>query len=127
MTTREQAADLVHRMQQCFNTRRFEQAADLHTLDFFSHPLGTTGADAGREAWRMVTARYPAMRVVAQDILIDGDKLAVRSIVEGIPVPDVSTAIGFSPGTAIGSPRRRSCCLPAGGHWFSPARCRRGS
>jgi hypothetical protein len=28
------------------------------------------------------------MRVVAQDILVDGDKAAVRSTVEGIAVPD---------------------------------------
>jgi hypothetical protein len=33
----------------------------------------------------------------------------------------VSTAIGFSPTAAIGSPHRWPCFLPAGGHWFSPA------
>lgn len=35
------------------------------------------------------------------------------------------SAIGFSPQTAIGSLRRWPCRLPAGGHRFSPARCRR--
>jgi hypothetical protein len=34
----------------------------------------------------------------------------------------LSTAIGFSPSTAIGSPHRRPCFLPAGGHRFSPLR-----
>ena len=36
----------------------------------------------------MLTARFPGIRVVAQDILIDGDKAAVRSAVEGIPASD---------------------------------------
>lgn len=88
MTTREDASALVRRLQECFNSRRFDQAADLHTLGFFSHPLGATGFEAGKDAWRMLVARFPGIRVVAQDILIDGDKAAVRSTVEGIPAPD---------------------------------------
>jgi predicted SnoaL-like aldol condensation-catalyzing enzyme len=88
MTTREDASALVRRMQECFNSRQFDQAADLHTRGFISHPLGTTGFEAGRDAWRMLTARFPGVRVVAQDILVDGDKAAVRSAVEGIAIPD---------------------------------------
>ncbi len=88
MTTREDASALVQRMQECFNTRQFDRAADLHTPGFFSHPLGTTGFGAGQAAWRALAARYPGMRVVAQDILVNGDKAAVRSTVEGIAAPD---------------------------------------
>lgn len=87
MTTREEASALVQRMQECFNSRHFDQAADLHTPGFFSHPLGATGFAAGKDAWRMLVARFPGMRVVAQDILVDGDKAAVRSAVEGIATP----------------------------------------
>ncbi|MGI5158169.1 ester cyclase [Microbispora sp. CA-102843] len=97
MTTREDASapvqpvqpvQLVQRMQECFNSRRFDQAADLHTPGFFSHPLGATGFEAGKDAWRALVARFPGMRVVAQDILVDGDRAAVRSTVEGITDPD---------------------------------------
>ncbi|MBO0876848.1 MAG: ester cyclase [Pseudonocardia sp.] len=88
MTTRDDAGALVRRMQECFNSRQFDQAADLHTPGFFCHPLGTTGFEAGKQAWRMLVARYPDIRVVAQDILVDGDKAAVRSAVEGIAAPD---------------------------------------
>ncbi|WP_432929579.1 ester cyclase [Microbispora sp. CA-135349] len=88
MTTREDASALVKRMQECFNSRRFDEAADLHLPGFFNHPLGTTGFEAGKEAWRTLVARFPGIRVVAQDILVDGDKAAVRSTVEGIEVPD---------------------------------------
>jgi hypothetical protein len=38
----------------------------------------------------------------------------------------MSTAIGFSPTTAIGSPHRRPSFLPTGGHRFSPSRWGRG-
>lgn len=88
MTTREEASILIQRMQECFNTRQFDRAADLHAPGFFSHPLGTIGFEAGKAAWHMLTSRYPGMRVVARDILVDGDKAAVRSAVEGIATPD---------------------------------------
>ena len=83
MTTREEASALIQRLQECFNTRQFDQAAGLHAPGCFSHPLGTTGFEAGKGAWRTLVARYPGIRVVAQDILVDGDKAAVRSTVEG--------------------------------------------
>ena len=88
MTTRDQASALIQRMQECFNTRQFDQADDLFTPGFFSHPLGTTGFEAGKDAWRKVVAQFPGMRVVAEDILVDGDKVAVRSSVEGTGTPD---------------------------------------
>ncbi|MEU9841776.1 nuclear transport factor 2 family protein [Actinomadura sp. NPDC048032] len=86
MTTREDAGALVRRMQECFNGRRFDEAAALHAPDFFSHPLGA-GIEAGTAAWRVLVARFPGIRVVAQDILVDGDRAAVRSAVEGLALP----------------------------------------
>jgi len=92
MTTHDDpGAALVRRMLECFNTRQFDQADDLFTPGFFSHPLGTTGFEAGKSAWRQLVALYPAMRVVAEDILVDGDKVAVRSSVQGIAAPDGGT------------------------------------
>lgn len=84
MTTYDNPEALVRRLHECFNTRQFDRAAELHTPDFFSHPLGATGFAAGEDAWRTLVARYPDMRVVAEDILVDGDRVAVRSSVEGI-------------------------------------------
>jgi predicted SnoaL-like aldol condensation-catalyzing enzyme len=88
MTAREDASALVQRMQECFNTRQFDQADGLFTPDFLSHPLGTTGFEAGKDAWRKLTARFPGIRVVAEDILVDGDKVAVRSSVRGTGTPN---------------------------------------
>jgi predicted SnoaL-like aldol condensation-catalyzing enzyme len=88
MDTRNDAGDVVLRMQECFNTRQFDQYDDLATPDFYCHPLGTTGIEAGKQAWRMVIARFPDMRVVAEDILVDGDKVAIRSSIMGTTGPD---------------------------------------
>jgi predicted SnoaL-like aldol condensation-catalyzing enzyme len=88
MTTREDATALVRRMQECFNSRRFDEAAALHTPDFFSHPLGATGFGAGKAAWTALVSRFPDIRVVARDILVDGDRAAVRSTVEGLALAD---------------------------------------
>ncbi|WP_019631912.1 ester cyclase [Actinomadura atramentaria] len=88
MTDRDDAVALVQRLQECFNTRRFDGADELHTPDFYSHPLGTTGIEAGKDAWRTVVARFPRMRVTAEDILVDGNKVAVRSSVEGMTDSD---------------------------------------
>ncbi|WP_327138955.1 ester cyclase [Nocardia sp. NBC_01327] len=79
---------VVRRMQECFNTRQFDQADDLHTPDCFSHALGATGFDAGKKAWRSLVAQFPDIRVVAEDVLVDGDRVAARSTVEGIPILD---------------------------------------
>ncbi|WP_344654847.1 ester cyclase [Catenulispora subtropica] len=88
MTPRDDAIALVLKMQECFNTRRFDQADDLFTTGFYSHPLGTTGIEAGKDAWRAVVSQFPGMQVVAEDILVDGDKVAIRSSVEGIGAPE---------------------------------------
>ena len=84
MTTNDPGAP-VRRMLECFNTRQFDQADALHTPDVFSHPLGTTGFEAGKNAWRSLVAQFPDIRVVAQDVLVAGDKVVVRSSVEGLP------------------------------------------
>jgi len=89
MTAREDAATLVRQMQECFNSRQFDQVDNLYAPGFFTHPLGT-GLEAGKDAWRELVARFPGVRVVADDILVDGDKVTIRSSVEGTGTPDGS-------------------------------------
>lgn len=82
MTARDEASALVLRVLECFNTRQFDQADDLYTPGFVTHPFGT-GFEAGKQAWRQIVAKFPDMRLVADEILVDGDKVTVRSAVEG--------------------------------------------
>ncbi|MDR7168315.1 putative SnoaL-like aldol condensation-catalyzing enzyme [Nocardia kruczakiae] len=87
MTT-DDAGALVLRMQECFNTREFDRADELIAPDFVNHTLGTTGFESGKNAWRSIVARFPDWRVGAEDVLVDGDKVAVRSSIEGVPTED---------------------------------------
>ncbi|MBO0830178.1 MAG: nuclear transport factor 2 family protein [Streptosporangiales bacterium] len=66
------------------HTRRGRRSAYSGLLQ---SPLGG-GFEEGKDAWRALTARFPDMRVVVQDILVDGDRAAVRSTVEGIATAD---------------------------------------
>lgn len=84
MTTHD-TGDLVRRMQECFNSRQFDQADDLFTPDFFSHPTGATGIEAGKDVWRTVVAHFPDYRVVAEDVVVGENRVVIRSSVEGVP------------------------------------------
>ncbi|RKN40037.1 ester cyclase [Streptomyces hoynatensis] len=87
MTTREEAGALVRRMLDCFNSRQFDQADGLFAPAYLTHPGGTVGFEAGKEAWRRLVARHPGIRVVPREILLDGDRATVRSTVEGVGTP----------------------------------------
>ncbi|MEU6832733.1 ester cyclase [Nocardia beijingensis] len=87
MATPDDIRTLILRMQECFNTRQFDRFDDLAAPGFYSHALRAAGAEAGKTAWRELVSRFPDIRVVAEDILVDGDKVAVRSSVEGTGEP----------------------------------------
>ncbi len=85
MTSRDDATALLTQMIDCFNTRRFEDAADLFDPDYITHPFGT-GAEEGRQAWRLLVAKFPDMHLAVDAILVDGETVTVRSTVEGTGV-----------------------------------------
>jgi predicted SnoaL-like aldol condensation-catalyzing enzyme len=60
-------------------------ADDIFAPDFFSHPLGTTGPEGVKAAWQAVRARYPEMRTVVEDVVAEGDRVAMRSTLRGAP------------------------------------------
>lgn len=74
--------------------RRLYEAADAGDLDvidaivapdFRSHAMGTSGPDAIKKAYAAMREKYPDLRVSVEDVLADGDKLAVRTSVHGLP------------------------------------------
>lgn len=85
MISRDHPADLATRLIDCFNTRQFEDAADLFDPGFVTHPFGT-GAEEARQAWRLLVARFPDVRLAVDAVLVDGDTVTVRSTVEGVGV-----------------------------------------
>ncbi|WP_216899397.1 ester cyclase [Nocardia alni] len=87
MTAHDTAAPVL-RMQECFNSRQFDRAGELHTPDCRNHTLNATGFEVGKHAWQTLVAKFPDIRVIAEDVLVDGDRVAIRSSVEGVPLPD---------------------------------------
>lgn len=48
-----------------------------------------TGFESGKDAWRRLVEHFPDYRVVAEEIIVERDKVAVRSTVQGVPAGDV--------------------------------------
>ncbi|AWS45865.1 ester cyclase [Streptosporangium sp. 'caverna'] len=74
-----------HSMYEAFNARDIAAAEAIFSADFVSHPLGTTGVESVRKAWAGLHATFPDVRIVVEDMLVDGDRVAVRTTMHGIP------------------------------------------
>jgi predicted SnoaL-like aldol condensation-catalyzing enzyme len=84
-------------MYEAFNTRDVAAAETIFSADFVSHPLGTTGVAGVITSWSEMLAMFPDIRVVVEDMLVDGDKVAVRTTLHGIP----GAAAGQAPPTMM--------------------------
>lgn len=83
--------ELAHRMHDAFNARDIDAADEIFAADFFSHPL-QDGRAAVKAAWAAIIAAHPATRTVIEDVLVDGDRVALRSKVYGVSDGDDSAA-----------------------------------
>lgn len=73
------------RMYEAFNARDLSNLNAVLAEDFVSHPLGTTGIAPVVSAWSGLFTACPDIRVTVEDMLVDGDKVAVRSLLHGVP------------------------------------------
>jgi predicted SnoaL-like aldol condensation-catalyzing enzyme len=83
--TRDEMKELAHRMYAAANVGDIDAVDSIFAADFRSHPMGTTGPGAVKRAWAVIREKYPDLRVSVEDMLADGDKLAVRTVVHGTP------------------------------------------
>jgi predicted SnoaL-like aldol condensation-catalyzing enzyme len=83
VTTNKMKA-LASRMYQAANTGNTSAVDDIFAPDFHSHPMGTRGTDAVKKAWAAIRTKYPDLHVTVEDMLAEGDKLAVRTTVHGV-------------------------------------------
>ncbi|WP_039827120.1 ester cyclase [Nocardia testacea] len=67
------------RMYEAFNNRDLAALEMILAPEFISHPLGTTGVRAVAQAWSKMFAASPGIQVRVEDLLVDGDRIAVRS------------------------------------------------
>jgi predicted SnoaL-like aldol condensation-catalyzing enzyme len=72
-------------MYAAFNAHDHTAARDVLTPDFYSHPLGTTGPESIVESWQRIHDTYPRARIQIEDLIVEGDTVAARLSVHGIP------------------------------------------
>jgi predicted SnoaL-like aldol condensation-catalyzing enzyme len=77
---------LAQRMYDAFNTGDVAAAETIFSAGFVSHPLGTTGVESVMTSWTRMIATFPDIQVVVEDMLVDGDRAAVRTTLHGLPV-----------------------------------------
>jgi predicted SnoaL-like aldol condensation-catalyzing enzyme len=78
MTTRVEAESLARRMYAAASAGDVAAVDEIFAEDFFSHPMQKRGREPVRAAWQAILGRFPDFRAEAQDILVDGDRVAVR-------------------------------------------------
>lgn len=83
MTDDVRAAAL--RMYKAFNDHDHVAALEIFTDDFYSHPLKTTGPHSIVDSWQRFHDAFPEARVEVEDIVVEGDSVATRLSVHGIP------------------------------------------
>ena len=74
---------LGYRIYEAFNARDIAAAEELFAPDFISHALGTVGGL--RQSLTSLFTKYPTIHVVVEDLLVEGDKIALRMTIQGLP------------------------------------------
>jgi ketosteroid isomerase-like protein len=79
---------LVRRMYHAASTGDIAAVDEIFAPDFYSHPLKSSGVGPVREGWIAVRKKFPSIRIEAADIVVDGDRMAVRAEVRTTPDDD---------------------------------------
>lgn len=74
---------LGKRFYEAFNARDIATAEELFAPNFISHAMGTVGGM--RRALMSLFAKYPDIHVIIEDQLVEGDRIALRMTVQGLP------------------------------------------
>ncbi|MEV0405150.1 nuclear transport factor 2 family protein [Actinoallomurus sp. NPDC050550] len=75
----------VRRLYAAFNAYDHGATKDIFTADFYSHPLGITGPESVTRSWQRFHEAFPDAQVVVEDMVVEGDTVAVRTSVRGVP------------------------------------------
>jgi predicted SnoaL-like aldol condensation-catalyzing enzyme len=89
----DDARAVARRMYEAFNTHDHAAAERIFTTDFYSHPLGTTGPAGVTRSWQRFHDAFPEATVVVEDMVIEGDRVAVRTTVHGVSDEDPPTML----------------------------------
>ena len=82
--TKEDTKDLIQRMYDAFNTRNIAAADEIFAPDFYSHSL-KTGVEGVKKSWTSMLQAFPDTQAIVEEMLVDGDKVASRTRIHGVP------------------------------------------
>jgi predicted ester cyclase len=77
--------NLVYRIYEAINARdivTFEELFDPHVI---RHTAGEIGIESARNALQAAYTALPDQRFVVEDVLVEGDKAALRVTIHGVP------------------------------------------
>jgi len=81
---KEDIKGLILRMYDAFNTRDLAAVDGIFAPDFYSHPL-KTGIEGVKQSYAARFQAFPGIRVVVEELLVDGEKVASRTSMHGVP------------------------------------------
>jgi limonene-1,2-epoxide hydrolase len=67
-----------------FNDRDHEALDQIYAPEFFSHATGRAGVESVKASRRHLVGTCPAAQVQLQEIVVDGEIVATRSLVTGV-------------------------------------------
>jgi len=76
---------LVYRVYEAINAKDFAAMKELFTPNFVSHALEDAGIESGEEALKQASAAFPDQRFVVEDVVVEGNKAALRVTIHGVP------------------------------------------
>ncbi|HZR40976.1 MAG TPA: ester cyclase [Ktedonobacteraceae bacterium] len=76
---------LVYRVYEAINAKDFVAMKELFAPYCVSHALEDAGIENGEEMLKQVSEAFPDQRFVVEDVLVDGDKAALRVTIHGVP------------------------------------------
>jgi predicted ester cyclase len=85
MTTADTRA-LVYRVYEAINTRNIVALEELFDPHIIRHAAGETGIESAKNAVASAFTTFPEKRFVVEDVLVEGNKAALRVTVHGIPM-----------------------------------------
>ncbi|MGY0060716.1 ester cyclase [Streptomyces sp. LZ34] len=89
----EDVRAVARRMYAAFNAHDHAAAQEIFAVDFYSHPLDATGHESVTRAWQRFHEAFPDAQVVVEDMVVEGDKAAVRTSVRGVPGQQPATML----------------------------------
>ncbi len=86
MSTEENKAIVRRWFEEVLNEKRLDRADDQVAQDYVDHgalPGQAPGLEGARRKWAMYAAAFPDLRTWSEDMVAEGDEVAVRWMAEG--------------------------------------------